>query len=268
MNWLGELLLGKKKRELEERNAVLGGELKEVLDRLQRLKESTVTVEEFDLAVDALRMANDNYISLHGMYHSQVAAKEAAIRQARIWAQEARTQESTVLECYKAAGVTGRMTWNGATPVRDKVKQLKNLCQLFVDDVHNSAQPMTMKTFAERLREVNDQLPVASFFEGKFQMPFSTVVFRRSPDCSLEFTVIENDCREPLTEALVRVPLMKSIVDRMPEGTRITFEVGGDEHQTKYIFEPGKDPVLAKVIPGSIEQVTIEGSFVFTEEGE
>ena len=44
--------------------------------------------------------------------------------EARIWAQEARTQRATVLEIYQALGIQ-KGDWNGAKPVMEKFEQCK-----------------------------------------------------------------------------------------------------------------------------------------------
>lgn len=48
--------------------------------------------------------------------------------EAEIWAQEARTQKSTVQECYQAVtGATGEPgDWNGAQPVVERIKALED----------------------------------------------------------------------------------------------------------------------------------------------
>ena len=45
--------------------------------------------------------------------------------EAQIWAQEARTHQSIVRECYAAAGVTGKADSNGAWPVQEAFRKLK-----------------------------------------------------------------------------------------------------------------------------------------------
>lgn len=54
-------------------------------------------------------------------------AKAHAVSQAKTWKQEAKTQKATVEECYSLVGADHEGDWNGADPIREKLKEMQRL---------------------------------------------------------------------------------------------------------------------------------------------
>ena len=87
--------------------------------------------------------------------------------EAEIWAQEARTQKSTVHECYQAVtGATGEPgDWNGARPVVERIKALEaqnaKLREALTPSADTKAAYMSEVVLETISDEDEDGLPVA-----------------------------------------------------------------------------------------------------------
>ena len=87
--------------------------------KLRDAMRQTVAAFQEVLAEDLI-----DYEFLEGELEHERRAKEAAIREAQCWAQEARTAASIVRECYRLAGAGGLASYHGAEPVRKMRKVL------------------------------------------------------------------------------------------------------------------------------------------------
>lgn len=95
--------------------------------------------------------------------NAALVAKDNAVLQAQCWSQEAITQEATVYEIYKAFGITGKGSWNGARLVKEQIKILMMQMRFAY------ARPsfvLTQHEFEEGIQEIYEHLPAGVYFEG------------------------------------------------------------------------------------------------------